>query len=120
MTMAAAIKGKKLLHHIMKQTGAVGISGGIVDFLSIPAADNKACTFKLLQMVRNSGAAHFYHGRNVDNTFFAMAKQPEYAKTASISQLFEAICQCLKLGKARGMTGNTLPVVAVIMRKLDV
>ena len=51
MAVPTAIKGEQLLHHIVKQTGAVGVGGGVIDLFSIAAADYKARTFKLLKMV---------------------------------------------------------------------
>lgn len=56
----------------------------IINFLPFPAARDQAADLQLAKMMGDRGAGHLHKGRNIDNAFFAMAKQPKDPHTAGV------------------------------------
>jgi len=62
-------------------------------------------------------AGHSQHGRNIDDTFLAVAQQPENSDPGRIAQLLENIGYCLKMLyklKLFLQKGNILPFVMMM------
>lgn len=87
---------QKLFDHMMQELGLWGIGCFIVDLFPIPAADDQPAGFQDLQVMGYGGAAHVHHGGDIDDTFLAVAQDPEDAKAGAVPQQLEEVRQSLK------------------------
>ena len=84
------------LDHLMKKPCLRGIGRPIVDLFSFPARDNEPARFQRPQMVRDGGARHVHHRRNVDHARLTVTQQPENPHARRVAQLAEHIRDDLK------------------------
>lgn len=108
-----------LLDGLVQELGAVVVGSFVVDFFAVAATGDELCTFELLEVVADSRAGHPHHGRQVDDTFFAVAEQPEEAEAVAIAELFEDGRDSLKIGAFRYFIEQLLHVFAVVVGQSD-
>ena len=96
------------------------VSSLIIDLFTLPAADDQSGHFQLLEMMGDCRTAHFHKGRDIDDTFFAVAEQPEDPHPAGVGQQAAQSChrlKALRLLHAMLQPGQLL-VVSVPVRQL--
>jgi hypothetical protein len=66
-------------------------------------------------MMGYSGAGHFHHGRKIDNTFLAMAQDPENPHPCGVGKLFKQVGHYTEIPVIGHLLQNSMCAVAVIV-----
>ena len=61
-----------LFNHPVKRLRLLRLAGAVVSFFAFASGLNEATRTQEAQMMGNCRTAHLHHGRNVDDTFFAV------------------------------------------------
>jgi len=78
-----------LFDHQVEELALRRISGPVIDFLTIPAADDQSTVSQRAQVVGNGRTGHFQHSGDINDTLFAVAQEPENAYSGGVTQLLE-------------------------------
>ncbi len=106
-----------LFEHLMQNRGGPAFGGTVKNLFALTAAFNQAGVPKTAQVMGNRGTGHVHKLSNVDDTFFAVAEQPENPDTGGVTQLRKYPCdsaefvnQRERLQQLRGIGGIGMPV----------
>lgn len=82
---------------MMEQLCRLRLACTVIGLFSFPPGFDQTAGTQKTQMMCHGRAAHIHHGRNMNDAFFAMAKNPENTDSGRIADLLENISDGLEM-----------------------